>query len=599
MRSLPDIEAALRAGLDGVRAGRLSRRGFVAQLAAWGIAAPAAQLLLAQQGLAQAVAIPPYKPTKRGGGGALKLLLWQGPTLLNPHFAVGSKDTEGCALFYEPLMRYDANGMPVPVLAASIPTRDNGGIAADGRSVTWKLKPGVTWHDGQPFTADDVVFNWQYATDPATAAVTIGGYDNVKAMEKLDALTVRVDFQRPSALWGRGATALLVPRHAFARYKGANSREAPANLRPLGTGPYRFVDFKPADLVRGAMYASYHQPARPHFDTVEIKGGGDSASAARAVLQTGEYDFGWNIQLEDDVLRRMEATGKGRAEFSPSGDTEMIFLNAANPWQEVDGERAHPKSRHPILSDTAVRQALALLLDRTGIQQAVYGRGGVVTANVINNPASLNSPHTRHEFSIDKAAALLDAAGWVRGADGIRAKGGLRLKLLFQTTVNPVRQKVQQVFKQACGRAGIELELKTVTASVFFSSDEGNPDTAGRFLADLQMFANSGREPDPWGFLLYFASWEAARKANKWQGRNRSRWANAEFDRLLRAAETELDAVKRTALFIRMNDLLCSEVAVIPLVYRPSVNVLGRGMVASISGWDSALSSVADWYREP
>ncbi|MBL8306130.1 MAG: hypothetical protein JNM33_05505, partial [Rubrivivax sp.] len=347
MKPLAAIEGDLRAALRAVRSGALSRRGFVARLAAWGVAAPAAQLLLAQQGLAQTVAIPPYKPAKRGGGGALKLLLWQGPTLLNPHFAVGAKDQEGCWLFYESLLRYDVNGNPVPVLAAAVPTRENGGIAADGRSVTWKLRAGVTWHDGKPFSADDVVFNWQYATDPATAAVTIGSYDNVKAVEKVDALTVRVVFKRPTALWGRGSTVLLVPQHLFAPFKGAKSREAPANLKPVGTGPYRFVDFKPADLVRGALNPNYHQPLRPHFDTVEIKGGGDSASAARAVLQTGEFDFAWNIQLEDEVLKRMEASGTGRADFAPGGDTEMIFVQFADPNTTVEGERAHPKSRHP------------------------------------------------------------------------------------------------------------------------------------------------------------------------------------------------------------------------------------------------------------
>ncbi len=104
-----------------------------------------------------------YKPTKRGGGGALRVLWWQGPTLLNPHFATGTKEQDASRIFHEPLARWDPDGDLVPVLAAEIPSRENGGLAADGKSVTWKLKRGVTWHDGKPFTADDVVFNWQYA----------------------------------------------------------------------------------------------------------------------------------------------------------------------------------------------------------------------------------------------------------------------------------------------------------------------------------------------------------------------------------------------------------------------------------------------------
>jgi peptide/nickel transport system substrate-binding protein len=586
----------LRAWIEQVRCGRLPRRAFVERLAALGVGAPLAGLMLADAGIAQTA--PAYKPTKRGGGGVLRMLYWQGPTLLNPHFALGSKDADGCALFYEPLMRYDAEGNAQPVLAAELPTRTNGGIAADGKSVTWKLKRGVLWHDGKPFTADDVVFNWRYATDPATAAVTVGAYENVSALEKIDSHTVRVKFDKPSALWARTAQVALVPRHLFEAYSGAKSREAPANLKPLGTGPYRFADFAPGDLLRGTLNADYHQPNKPHFDRIEIKGGGDAASAARAVLQTGEFDYAWNLQVEDDVLKRMEASGKGRVVFNPSGNTEMIFLNRADPNSEIDGERAHPKSRHPLLSDPAVRKALALLLDRRSIQEAVFGRTGVVTSNFVNNPPRYNSPNTRAEFSLAKAEALLDQAGWKRGADGVRAKGGRQLKLLFQTSTNSVRQKVQAVVKQACGKAGIEVELKAITPAVFFSSDVGNPDTANKFWADLEMFANAARAPEPDQLMLRFVSWQVSSKANKWQGLNLARWTNDDYDRAYRAAETELDPVKRAALIIRMNDLVCDDIGLIPVVYRPRVDGVARGIVAPLTGWDSSLVALADWYRE-
>ena len=591
-------EDVLRAWIDDVRAGRLARRAFVARLAGLGVAAPFASMLLASAGVAHAQAAPAYKPTRRGGGGALKLLFWQGPTLLNPHFAIGAKDAEGASLFYEPLARYDPDGNLVPVLAAEIASRANGGIAADGRSVVWKLKKGVRWHDGRPFTADDVVFNFAYATDPQAAATTIAQYEGVAGVTRIDAETVRFEFQKPSPLWQRGANVQLVPKHLFEGYGGARSRDAPANLRPVGTGPYRFVDFKPGDLLRGEINADYHAPMRPHFDSVELKGGGDATSAARAVLQTGEYDFAWNLQVEDDVLRRLEASRKGRVVACPSGDVEVIQINHADPWTEVDGERSSPRSRHPILSDSAVREALTLLLDRKSVQGFVYGRAGVATANFVNNPAPLNSPNVKDEFSVERANAVLDAAGWKRGANGVREKGGRPLKLLFQTSINSVRQKVQNIYKQSCAKAGIELELKAVTAAVFFSSDVANPDTYGKFLADLQMYAVAGRSPDPATFMQWFVSWQATGKANKWQGVNRGRWRNDEYDRLFRASEVELDPVKRTVLLIAMNDLICREHAIIPVVYRPSMYGVGRQLVAPLSGWDTALSSIAEWYAE-
>ncbi len=590
-------EARICRLLARVRAGRLPRRAFVAQLAAWGVAAPLAQMLLAHEGLAQPAAAT-YKPTKRGGGGMLKLLMWQGPTLLNPHFATGAKDADGCCLFYETLFRFNTQGDPVGLLAAEVPTRANGGIAADGKTVTWKLKRGVLWHDGKPFTADDVVFNWQYAVDPATAAVSSSGYEGVKAVEKVDAHTVRVVFEKPSPAWERGGQVSLVPKHIFGPYTGEKSRDAPANLKPVGTGPYRFVEFKPGDLLRGELNPSYHQPNKPHFDSVEIKGGGDPTSAARAVLQTGEYDFAWNLQVEDEVLKRLEASGKGRVAFSDSGAVEFILFQFADPLAEVDGERASPKSRHPLLSDPAVRQALNLLADRKGMQDYVFGRTGIATPNFINNPARYNSTASKAEFNIDKANAVLDAAGWKRGSDGLREKGGRKLKLLFQTSTNPVRQKVQAIFKQACAKAGIEIELKSVTAAVFFSSDVGNPDTANKFWADLQMLGITGRPPDPALLMLRFVSWEISSKANKWQGRNVSRWSNAEFDKLFNDAETELDPLKRVALIVRMNDLLNTHNALIPIAYRPIVSGLASKLVAPVSGWDARLAEIADWYRE-
>ena len=592
-------ETRIRRLIEQVRHGRLPRRDFLGQLVAVGLSAPMAAMLLVHAGVAQTAGTPPpYKPTRRGSGGALKMLMWQGPTLLNPHFATGTKDQIGCRIFHEGLVDFDADGQLQAVLAAEVPSRDNGGVAADGKSVLWKLKRGVSWHDGAPFTADDVVFNGLYATDPATASVSSGSFRGMK-FEKIDSHTVRVVFDKPAPYWPQNyASTLLIPRHLHAPYIGAKSREAPANLKPVGTGPYKFVDFKPGDLLRGEMNTAYHLPARPHFDSVEVKGGGDAVSAARAVLQTGEYDYAWNLLVEDEVLRKMETGGKGRLLITPGGATEFIQLAFADPWTEVDGERASPKSRHPVFSDPAVRQAMALLVDRSAILDYVYGRTGLATTNILNAPASMRSPNTRAEFSVDKANAVLDAAGWKRagGANGVREKDGRKLKFVYQTSVNALRQKVQAVLKQSCQKAGIELELKAVTAAVFFSSDVANPDTSAKFQADLQMY-NYTSAPDPEVYMEQYVSWEIASKANKWQGRNISRWRHDEVDRLARSAESELDPVKRAAMFIRMNDLVVGGQHILPLVGRPGVDGVANKLVAPPS-WGGGVGLIHHWYRD-
>jgi peptide/nickel transport system substrate-binding protein len=586
--------------IDQVKSRRISRRQFVEGLVGLGLTAPLTAQLLSASGAAAQPKAPLFTPTKRGGGGQLRVLWWQAPTLLNPHFATGTKDQDGSRIFYEPLGAYDPDGNLAPVLAADIPSVENGGLGRDGAWVVWNLKKGVQWHDGKPFTADDVIFNWEYAADPATAAVTIGAYRDIERVERLHDHAVKIVFKQPTPYWFEafcGQNRAIIPKHLFAAYKGDKSREAPANLKPVGTGPYRFVDFKPGDTVRGDINPAYHVPNRPFFDSIEMKGGGDATSAARAVLQTGEYDFAWNVQVEDDILLRLEQGGKGRTEIYPGGNIEHIQCNFADPGREVDGERSSIKTTHPTLADPAVRQALAVLVDRASVHEQIYGRQAQATANYLNAPARYASRNTRWQFSVERANQILDAAGWKRGADGVRAKDGKRLKFLFQTSTNAPRQKTQAIVKQACAKAGIEVEIKSVVSSVFFSSDAANPDTYPHFYADLQMY-NTSTGVDPlWGMRV-FTSWEIAAKDNKWQGRNITRWRSEEYDRLWKAAEAEMDPVKRAAQFIKMNDLVIQHGVVIPVAWRyGSAAAATRLRGIDLSGWDSNLWRLPYWYK--
>ena len=346
-------EKALRGLIADVKDGKLSRRSFVQRMVALGLTAPMAAQMLTYSGVPAAAASEKfvYKPTKRGGGGALKVLWWQGPTLLNPHFAIGTKDQDASRIFYEPLAGWDPDGDLFPVLAAEIPSRENGGLAADGKSVTWKLKRDVKWHDGKPFTADDVVFNWEYAKDPATAR---GHHRQLQGRQGREDRRLHREGVVPEADAVLGRRLRRRARHdhpeaSVRRLQAARkSRDAPTNLKPVGTGPYKFVDFKPGDMVRGEINPNYHMPNRPHFDTIEMKGGGDAVSAARAVLQTGEYDFAWNLQVEDEILQRLEKGGKGKvlitrraATSSTSSSTRPI----RGPRSTASARASRPSTR--------------------------------------------------------------------------------------------------------------------------------------------------------------------------------------------------------------------------------------------------------------
>jgi peptide/nickel transport system substrate-binding protein len=321
-------------------------------------------------------------------------------------------------------------------------------------------------------------------------------------------------------------------------------------------------------------------------------------SAARAVLQTGEYDFAWNLQVEDVILKRLEASGKGQVVILPAGSIEHIQLNNTDPWHETDGERSSIKSKHPYLSDPAVRAALNLLVDRASVHKFIYGRTGDDTANFVNAPDKFASKSNSYEFNIAKAVKLLDDAGWKPGADGVREKDGVKLHAVYQTSINAPRQKTQEIVKQACQKAGISVEIKTVTASVFFSSDVANMDTYPHFACDLQMYTTTMQQPDPGQFMRQFLSEEIASRANKFQGRNIVRWKSAEYDKLWAEADKELNPVKRAAMLIGLNDLVIKNIVVIPVVTRPSVVATAKNLHAPLSGWDTNTFSLHNWYRD-
>ena len=583
--------------LKEYKQGRLSRRQFIALMTGAGISMTLTSAVLAGSPSHVSAATP----TRRGGGGTLKLLWAQGPVLLNAHLAAGAKDSDGSRLFTEPLAAVNADAELVPVLAAEIPSLANRTLDKDGKWVIWRLKKNVAWHDGKPFTADDVVFTWEYAADPATGAITRGTYGNIQSVEKIDSHSVRVNFAEPTPVWGVafvGPRDHIFPKHLISAYKGQNSRNSPYNMKPVGTGPYKIVEFRPGDQIVAEINPNYHMPNRPSFDRVEIKGGGDAVSAARAVLQTGEYDYAWNVQIEPDMLANLEKAGIGRALITPWSTTEHLQYNYTDPWTEVDGERSSVKTKHPFFSDLKVRQAFSLAVNRKLIAESLYGPGGSVGVYMVFSPKKFWPGQGTWEYSLEKAGKLLDEAGWMKGPDGIRAKGGTRMKVLFQTAVNPVRQKTQAILKKDLESLGVQVELKSIANEVYFSTDPANPDTRDHFYADMQMYTDGPLSPDPQAFMEYYTTWQLSQKANRWAGRNVVRYQNPRYDALWNQAKTELDPVKRADLFKRMNQILRDDVVVDALVNRNRITAVKKNLQGiELTPFDSDLSQLAYWYR--
>ena len=532
----------------------------------------------------------------------LRLLYWQAPTILNPHLANGTKDFEGSRITYEPLASYDKDGKLILFLAAEIPTQENGGIAKDGKSVTWKLKQGVKWSDGKPFTSADVVFTYQYFSNPDTGSTT--NRELLKNVEAIDDYTVKITFKDVNPAWSEtfvGENGMILPKHIFEKYNGTKSREAPANLIPVGTGPYKVVQFKPGDIVVYEPNPFFREADKVFFERIELKGGGDATSAARAVLQTQDADYAWNVQVEALILKQLQASGKGTLASSFGGSVERILINFTDPNKATpEGERSSLKFPHPFFSEKKVRQAFSYAIDRDNIAERLYGATGKATANILVAPEIYKSTNNTYEFNLEKAASLLDEAGWKdSNGNGIRDKNGTEMKVVFQTSVNPVRQKTQEVVKQALTSLGVGVELKNIDGSIFFSNDPANPDTINHFYADMEMFTNGNTNPDPGVYMKRWTCDEIAQKSNNWSKTNYPRYCNPKYDALWKQSTNELDAQKRQQLFIQMNDLLIDDVVMIPVVARADVIAVGNSLVGvDLTPWDSKTWNIKDWRRK-
>jgi peptide/nickel transport system substrate-binding protein len=396
----------------------------------------------------------------------------------------------------------------------------------------------------------------------------------------------------------------MLQKDQYRNCLGASAAECPADRKPIGTGPYKVRDFKAGDIVTYDLNDNFRDPNKPFFRSVTFKGGTEPLASARAIFQAGDIDYAWNLQVDPTALRNMaQSSQSGNLVTVFGSSVERVDLNFSNPDASLGDKRSEPETKHPFLTDKSVRRAVAMATNRDAIAQRLYGTDlfGRATCNILAAPEALSSPNTRGfdvcKFDLDAANAELDRAGWVKGADGVRAKGGTKLKILFQTNVNTRRENTQLLLEKDWESIGFQVDLRSEAFSSFFTST--SPGGANRFWADVQMYAD-GNDPDPTAYLT--AGWtteQMASKANNWLLGNRSRYSNKDVDALVAQLRGETDATKRTQLSIQANDLLVQDAAVIPLVQRSAVT---SGISKSLKGvdpspWDSEMYNIADWTK--
>ncbi|HLU36552.1 MAG TPA: peptide ABC transporter substrate-binding protein [Thermomicrobiales bacterium] len=570
--------------------GEIDRRGFVRGAAALGVSASVTRFLM--DTAAAQNATPASTPSlvydagtegqERGAGGELRIIQWQAPTSLSPHVVGGSKDYLGSLPVMEPLMHLGVEAELIPNLITEVPSLDNGGLSDDMTSVTFHLLPDVTWSDGEPFTAEDVRFTIEWVQDSDNGAVSSGVFEPIAGSEVLDELTIRVDFDGPNPFWSDAfagtSTGFVYPKHILE--VGGDAHDTFMS-NPIGTGPYVVESFTPNDQVVYVVNENYREPNKPYFSRIVLKGGGDAAAAARSVLQTGDYDYAWNLQVEPEVLLGMVDEGDGPGEILefPGVAAEKLNINFSDPNTEVDGERSHKDTPHPILTDIKVREAIAKGIDRQTIADEFYGFGQQPSANILNGAPEIESPNTVWEFDLEAAAQALEDGGWVLDGD-VRKKDGMELSLTYATSVNSVRQKTQALVKSNLESIGFRIALEQVDAGVFFDSAEGNEQNAVHFYWDLSEQQNLPNSPRPIDYMeLWYAGPDGsniAQKSNAWSGGNWVRYQNEDYDAAFEAARTETDPERLAELFIEMNDILIMDHALVPLVVRGTPGAISK-----------------------
>jgi len=553
-----------------------------------------------------ASALAPAAMAERGADGHVNVIYWQAPSIMNPYLSAGTKDIEAASVVIEPLGRFDQDGNMVAFLAEEIPTVENGGVSDDLKQITWKLKEGLMWSDGTPVTSADAKFTADYCMHPEGGCAQAAKFDGIDSIETPDDLTIVINFTDPKPNPYQafmGGLSPILQAAQFADCLGAKAPECTeANFNPIGTGPFVVDEFRPNDVISLSANPNYRDPDKPAFATMTLKGGGDAAAAGRAVLETGEFDYAWNLQLAPEVIEEMAKGGKGTPVSGFGTLVERIEMNMTDPSSDLpEGERATEKHPHPILSDLKVRKALSMAIDRELLVEIGYGQAGRATCNLVPAPEMFASPNTDCiGQDMEGAKALLEEAGWTDSdGDGIRDKDGEKLSLLFQTSTNAVRQDFQALIKQWWQEIGVETELRNVSGSVFFGGDPGSPDTFQKFYADVEMYANNFDGTDPEPYLAQHTCEKAPKPSSQWQGENINRYCDPEFDKLVNELGQTGELSKRAEFAIKLNEMLTKEsYVIIPLVDRGRVSAHSNSLGGVVlNTWDSELWNVADWHR--
>jgi peptide/nickel transport system substrate-binding protein len=451
---------------------------------------------------------------------------------------------------------FDADLNPYPMIAAEIPSLENGGLSADGLTITIKLNPAAVWSDGTPITADDFVFTYEMITAESNTPLSRYPYDEfVTSVEAADAQTVVVNFNAPLASWLATLFTYILPKHVLQPVFESDGTldTADYNRAPsVSSGPYIFEEWEVGSFMRFSKNENYWLGV-PNIETVIVTFIPDSVSYVLAAASE-QADIATFFDYPD--IAQIEESGANKVIILPSGYNEAWFFNV------------NPETAHPAMLELNVRKALAMGFDRfTFTQDVLLGRTYPAASYWENTPyASPNVSAPPYDPAM--AAQLLDEAGWVDSdGDGIRDKDGVALSLRYITNQRAIRGEVQVVAQQQLAEIGIEVVLENYPSDIYFNGyADGGPMATGQY--DIAQFSQNPAFPDPDTNVFKCSDIPTPDKPT---GRNWAGYCNPALDELLTAQATELDTAKRIALFHQIDELFSQDVVWVSIWHDPDL----------------------------
>lgn len=565
------------------RENRIDRRELVKRLAAIGIAMPALGGAMGGRSVAAQDA-----PQRGNPGGTVVAGVYQEPNSLNFLLTGGPISFASMQLYplFEPLIRYNAEGVMEPRLLTEVPTVENGGVSEDGLTYTLKFNEGVTWHDGTPCTANDFRFTWEWIMDPANQAQATAGWAEIESIEVPDDLTAVVTLKSmyiPFVGEALGWNPIL-PEHVQSTMSTEEFGRA-----PVGNGPFRFVEWVPGDHITYARNEEYFREEKALLDQLIWKVVPDRNTVI-AQAKTGDIQIG--VDYTEAQIPEMENVPGVTLSITPQQIYERYHFTLV-----THDDASVP---HPIFSDKNVRLALTHALDRqTIIDQILFGRTEIAYNELDNTPYQ-DPDLTPLAYDPELAKQLLEEAGWVAGDDGIREKDGVRLSFTHATTSgNQTRETIQALAQANWKDVGAEMVIANQPASKFF----GNFNDGGGWIdriSDMVGFTNGLPSSDP--NLRPFWHTEAIPTVDDPGGFNHSGFSNPDLDALLDQQLTELDDAARTELLFQAQQIIHAEAPMIPMFDRVGIHSISdrvKGVQPSLFGSVSGLVwNTADWSIE-